>query len=88
MYANAVDDSIFLSEVVAKLENNRGEALAFASDHGENLLDDRRAVFRHALRYPTRPAIRVPVIFFWLMTPGKRHTQQSGRRWKKTRQLR
>ncbi len=66
MYANAVDGSVgFVNDVIQRLEHVPGEAfLVYTPDHGENLLDDERALFGHALHQPTRWAIRVPAIFW------------------------
>jgi glucan phosphoethanolaminetransferase (alkaline phosphatase superfamily) len=66
MYANAVDGSVgFVNTVIERLEKVPGEAfLLYTADHGENLLDDRRALFAHALRRPTRWDIHVPAIFW------------------------
>lgn len=66
MYANAVDNSIgLLHEIAGRLERQPGPVfLVFTPDHGENLLDDRRQLFGHALRHPTRWDIQVPAIFW------------------------
>jgi hypothetical protein len=65
-YANAVDESIdFLNELIALLEKQPGQVfLVFTPDHGENLLDDHRGLYEHALRHPTRWDIRVPAVFW------------------------
>jgi glucan phosphoethanolaminetransferase (alkaline phosphatase superfamily) len=65
-HADAVDASIgFVGSVIDQLRREPGEAfLLFTPDHGENLFDDRRQLFGHALRQPTRWDIRVPAIFW------------------------
>jgi glucan phosphoethanolaminetransferase (alkaline phosphatase superfamily) len=65
-YADAVDASVgFVDAVIAELRRVPGEVfLVFTPDHGENLFDDRRRLFGHALRMPTRWDIRVPAIFW------------------------
>lgn len=65
-YANAVDASVrFLDEVIATLGQAPGRTfLVYTSDHAENLLDDRRQMFGHALRRPTRWDIAVPAVFW------------------------
>jgi glucan phosphoethanolaminetransferase (alkaline phosphatase superfamily) len=66
---NTYDDSIrytdhFLAEVIARLEARPDvrSAMLFVSDHGENLLDDERELFGHAMgtAYDLRTAG-----FFW-----------------------
>lgn len=66
MYANAVDDSIdVLNQIIARLEKRSGQVfLIYTPDHGENLLDDRRVIYGHALRQPTKWDIRVPAVFW------------------------
>ena len=66
MYANAVDDSVgFVNQIIARLSNSPGQVfLAFTPDHGENLLDDRRKLFGHAFKHPTRWDIQVPIVFW------------------------
>jgi glucan phosphoethanolaminetransferase (alkaline phosphatase superfamily) len=65
-YANAVDASIgFVNDVIAALASRPQPAfLVYSPDHGENLLDDGRAIWGHARRYPTRWDTHVPVIFW------------------------
>jgi len=65
-YAGAVDASVgFLNEVIARLERVPGEAfLVYTPDHGENLLDDDRALYGHALRHPSAWDIHVPAVFW------------------------
>src|SRR4051812_18558360 len=65
-YAGAVDASVlFLNRVIAQLDRVPGEAfLVYTPDHGENLLDDDRALYGHALRHPTAWDIRVPAVFW------------------------
>ena len=65
-YANAVDASIgFVNAVIAELDKRPQPAfLIFTPDHGENLLDDGRAIWGHARRHPTRWDTHVPAIFW------------------------
>jgi len=65
-YANAVDESMaFVNAVVERLRTQPGEVfVAFTPDHGENLLDDRRQLYQHALRHPSRWDIQVPMLFW------------------------
>jgi glucan phosphoethanolaminetransferase (alkaline phosphatase superfamily) len=80
-YANAVDASIaFVDGVIGELDRHPEPAfLIFSPDHGENLLDDGRAIWGHARRHPAR----------WIRTcprssgptpPGGPRTRRSGRR--------
>lgn len=65
-YANAVDASVrFLDEVIATLGQAPGRVfMIYTPDHAENLLDDRRQLFGHALRRPTRWDVTVPAVFW------------------------
>lgn len=65
-YADAIDASMaFVGAVIDTLRREPGEAfLVFTPDHAENLDDDPRALFGHALRRPTRWDTRVPAIFW------------------------
>jgi glucan phosphoethanolaminetransferase (alkaline phosphatase superfamily) len=65
-YANAVNASVgFVNEVIATLDRQPQPAfLIFSPDHGENLLDDGRAIWGHSRRYPTRWDTHVPAIFW------------------------
>ena len=65
-YANAVDASVGLLDDVIDALSRRPEPtfLVYAPDHGENLLDDGRELWNHALRRPTRWDARVPVVFW------------------------
>jgi hypothetical protein len=65
-YTDAVDASVgFVNQVIDRLERAPGEAfLVFTPDHGENLLDDDRELFGHALRHPTVWDSHVPVVFW------------------------
>lgn len=77
-YANAVDASIgFVNELFSVLDQIPGEVfLAYTSDHGENLQDDSRRLYGHALRFPTRWDIRVPAVF-WANDAWRRaHAQE------------
>lgn len=65
-YSNAIDASVrFVNGVIETLRGEPGEVfLVFTSDHGENLFDDARKLYGHALRDPTRWDVRVPAIFW------------------------
>jgi glucan phosphoethanolaminetransferase (alkaline phosphatase superfamily) len=65
-YANAVDASVgFVNRVIEELEKRPEPAfLIFSPDHGENLLDDGREIYSHALRRPSRWDTQVPAIFW------------------------
>ena len=54
-----------LAQVVATLRTERRPALLiFTSDHGENLFDDSRHLFMHALHQPSSWDTRVPLLFW------------------------
>lgn len=80
-YDNAVHEStLFLDAVVQALEEHGGEVfMMFTSDHGENLLDDERGLFQHALGEPTRWDTRVPASIHANEAWRARHALQ----WKK-----
>ena len=65
-YANAVDASVKFIDQILKLSSTAsGEVFVlFSSDHGENLRDDYRKLEAHALSFPTRWDIQVPIIFW------------------------
>lgn len=65
-YANAIDASVgYVNGVIEALCHEPGEAfLLFTPDHGDNLYDDTRRLYGHALRHPTRWDVRVPAIFW------------------------
>jgi glucan phosphoethanolaminetransferase (alkaline phosphatase superfamily) len=80
-YANAVDASIgFVNAVITRLDRLPTPAfLIFTPDHGENLLDDRRNLWGHALRSPTPWDTHVPAVF-WANTAWRtRHAVQWAR---------
>lgn len=55
----------FLLRVIGSLRNDPQPALlVYTSDHGENLFDDERQRFMHALKDPSRADTTVP-LFFW-----------------------
>lgn len=55
----------FLMRVIERLRADPEPALLiFVSDHGENLFDDERQRFMHALQSPSRADTTVP-LFFW-----------------------
>lgn len=63
-YDNSVDESMhFLDAVVDRLRMQSGEAfLIFTSDHGENMIDDKRNLIQHALKVPTVWDTKVPSV--------------------------
>ena len=65
-YANAIDATVgYVNGVIESLRREPGEAfLLFTPDHGDNLYDDTRQLFGHALRDPTRWDVHVPAIFW------------------------
>ena len=65
-YADAIDSSVrFIDSVIDTLRDQPGEVfLLFTPDHGDNLYDDPRQLYGHALRNPTRWDVRVPAIFW------------------------
>jgi glucan phosphoethanolaminetransferase (alkaline phosphatase superfamily) len=65
-YANAVDASVgFVNAVIAELDKRPQPAfLIYTPDHGENLLDDGRAIWGHARKHPTSWDTHVPAIFW------------------------
>lgn len=65
-YDNAVSESLhFLDKVISRLEKENGQSfVVYTSDHGENLLDDDRKLFQHALRFPTRWDTKVPTVIW------------------------
>ncbi len=65
-YAHAVDASIgFLNQVIDRLAREPGEVfVVYTPDHGENLLDDDRDLYGHALRHPSVWDSHVPAVFW------------------------
>jgi glucan phosphoethanolaminetransferase (alkaline phosphatase superfamily) len=65
-YDDAVAETVrYIDAVIAQLSDPDGEAfVAYTPDHGENLLDDGRGLYFHALREPTRYDTRVPMVFW------------------------
>lgn len=63
-YDNAVHESMRFLDLVYEVASARGGEvfLLYTSDHGENLLDDDRALFQHALGAPSRWDTRVPLV--------------------------
>lgn len=67
---NAYDNSVlytddFLHRVIGVLRNtNAASALFYTSDHGEDMLDDKRNRFLHSSPNPTFYQLRIPV-FMW-----------------------
>ena len=77
-YANAVDASVgFINRVIEEL-GKRPEPVffVFSPDHGENLLDDGRGIFTHAMRRPSRWDSQVPAIFWANAAWRERHPAQ------------
>jgi len=65
-YANAVDASVgFVNRVIEELDKRPEPVfLLYSSDHGENLMDDGRRIWAHAMRRPSRWDTQVPAIFW------------------------
>jgi len=82
-YDNAVHEStLFLDALAGLLEARGGEVFLIATpDHGENLLDDERGLFQHALTEPTRWDTRVPL---WIHANGS-WRQRQPERWRRLR---
>ncbi|HMC15841.1 MAG TPA: phosphoethanolamine transferase, partial [Albitalea sp.] len=79
-YDNSIDESMrLLDEVVSRLRAQNGHAFfVFTSDHEENMLDDRRNLVQHALKFPTLWDTRVPAIV-WANTAWRRSNPE---RWR------
>jgi glucan phosphoethanolaminetransferase (alkaline phosphatase superfamily) len=77
-YDDAVRESMaFLDAVAAAADSRGGEVfVVYVPDHGENLLDDERELFQHALREPTRWDTRVPLIVHANAAWRERHPAQ------------
>jgi len=65
-YDNAVAESLrFVDAVISEVGQVGGSSFVmYTPDHGENLLDDERKFFQHALKDPTRWDTRVPVVMW------------------------
>jgi glucan phosphoethanolaminetransferase (alkaline phosphatase superfamily) len=65
-YDNAVAESLrFVDAVISEVAKAGGSAFVmYTPDHGENLLDDERKLFQHALKDPTYWDTRVPVVMW------------------------
>ncbi|WP_213958688.1 sulfatase-like hydrolase/transferase [Variovorax sp. dw_954] len=65
-YDNAVNESLrFVDAVISEVAQAGGSSFVmFTPDHGENLLDDERKLFQHALKDPTHWDTRVPVVMW------------------------
>ncbi len=78
---NSYDNTVaatdrFLSKVIAVLsKENRPAVFLFASDHGENLFDDERALFMHAQREPSTYDLRVPLLVWMNQQYRSRYPQ-------------
>ena len=77
-YADAVDASVrYIDGVIDSLRDEPGEVfLLYTPDHGDNLYDDARLLYGHALRNPTRWDVGVPAIFWANGTWRAAHPQQ------------
>lgn len=69
---NAYDNSIrdtdrFLSRLIGRLRAlpNTASAMLYASDHGEDLYDDRRNLFLHASPIPTYYQLHIPCVVWF-----------------------
>jgi glucan phosphoethanolaminetransferase (alkaline phosphatase superfamily) len=65
-YDNAVGESLrFVDAVISELGQTGGSSFVmYTPDHGENLLDDGRKLFQHALKDPTRWDTTVPAVMW------------------------
>ena len=65
-YDNAVAESLrFVDAVISELGQAGGSSFVmYTADHGENLLDDGRRLFQHALKDPTRWDTKVPAVMW------------------------
>lgn len=63
-YDNAVAESLrFVDAVISEVARVGGSSFVlYTADHGENLLDDERRLFQHALKDPTRWDTTVPAV--------------------------
>ena len=63
-YDNAVAESLrFVDAVISEAAKAGGSSFVmYTADHGENLLDDGRKLFQHALKDPTRWDTTVPAV--------------------------
>jgi len=75
---NAYDNTIiytdnFLYQIITILEaTNACTSMLYASDHGEDILDDKRQRFLHASPNPTIHQLRIPM-FIWFSPVYKEH---------------
>jgi glucan phosphoethanolaminetransferase (alkaline phosphatase superfamily) len=76
-YDAAVQEAMNLvGSVIQRVSQEGGETfVAYVPDHGENLLDDGRGLFQHALKEPTRWDTRVPFIVW---ANGEWRTRHAG----------
>jgi glucan phosphoethanolaminetransferase (alkaline phosphatase superfamily) len=65
-YANAVDASVgFVNRVIEELDRRPEPVfLVYSPDHAENLLDDGRRIWAHAMRRPSTWDTQVPAVFW------------------------
>ena len=65
-YDNAVAESLRFVDAVIDEAVHAGASsfVIYTADHGENLLDDRRKLFQHALKDPTRWDTTVPAVMW------------------------
>lgn len=81
MLVNAYDNTIlytdyFLSEVIDILEEQQCySAMFYASDHGEDIMDDKRGRFLHASPNPTFYQLRIPMLT-WFSDNYRAHSPE------------
>lgn len=79
---NAYDNSILytdhiLHEITTILnQSNKSSAMLYLSDHGEDIMDDRRNRFLHASPNPTYYQLRIPFIVWFSPKYQNTHTQK------------
>jgi glucan phosphoethanolaminetransferase (alkaline phosphatase superfamily) len=73
-YDDAVDESLrFLGDLVDRLRGQSGDVfVVYLPDHGENMLDDERQLIQHALAFPTRFDVAVPMVV-WANESWREH---------------
>ena len=82
-YDNAVAESLrFVDAVISEVAQAGGSSFVmYTADHGENLLDDGRRLFQHALKDPTRWDTTVPAVI-WASDEWRVHNSE---RWEQLR---
>lgn len=82
MLLNAYDNSIrytdrFLGDLIAMLRQQGGSAaIAYTSDHGEDVFDDDRRLFLHASPIPSYYQLHVPLVFWASNEYIERHSNE------------